>query len=418
MEKTAPNKRQLFAVLLAAFLGWMFDGMEMGLFPLIARPALLQMQQAHGLQITDSFVGQWMGYATAAFLLGAAAGGVVFGWLGDKIGRVRAMAASILVYSLFTGLIYFATEPWHLCVFRFVAALGMGGEWSLGVALVMEIWPEKHRPLMAGIIGAAANVGFALIGVVTIFFKVTVDSWRWVALVGAAPALLTFVIRLFVPESEKWQHAVKSSGTKTRPLSEIFGPALLKHTLIGIALSSVALIGTWGSVQWLPLLADKMVGATDPSAKGLATTLSGVGAIVGCLAGAWIGGFFSRRVMYFMLCATSLISCAILFRTIDSYGPMFQLFTFLVGGMTAAFYGWFPLYLPELFPTRVRATGQGLSYNAGRILAAFGAIYGGQLVQAFGGDYARASSIITLIYIVGMLIIWFAPETKGKPLPA
>src|SRR5687768_14397500 len=211
MEKPAPNKKQLYAVLIAAFLGWMFDGMEMGIFPLIARPALFEMQQAQGMTLTDAFVGKWMGIATAAFLLGAALGGVVFGWLGDKIGRVKAMALSILCYSLFTGLIYFATEPWHLAAVRFVAALGMGGEWSLGVALVMEVWPEKHRPLMAGIIGAAANVGFALIAVIGMFFRVTTDSWRWVALVGAAPALLTFVIRLFVPESEKWHAAVAAS---------------------------------------------------------------------------------------------------------------------------------------------------------------------------------------------------------------
>ena len=121
----APDNKRLFAVLIAAFLGWMFDGMEMGIFPLIARPALLQMQEAQGLAITDAFVGQWMGYATAAFLLGAAVGGVVFGWLGDKIGRVRAMAASILVYSIFTGLIYFASQPWHLCASRFLGGLGM-----------------------------------------------------------------------------------------------------------------------------------------------------------------------------------------------------------------------------------------------------------------------------------------------------
>ena len=418
MEKSAPDNKRLFAVLLAAFLGWMFDGMEMGIFPLIARPALLQMQQSQGLELTDSFVGQWMGYATAAFLLGAALGGVVFGWLGDKIGRVRAMAASILVYSLFTGLIYFATEPWHLAACRFVAALGMGGEWSLGVALVMEVWPEKHRPLMAGIIGAAANVGFALIGILTIFFKVTVDSWRWVALVGAAPALLTFVIRLFVPESEKWHAAVKSSATPTRPLSEIFGPGLWKTTLMATALSSVALIGTWGSVQWLPVWADQMVGGADPSAKGYTGMLSGVGAIVGCLLGAWIGRFITRRAAYFLLSLGSLLACAWLFRAVDSYGPLFLTLTFLVGGLTAAFYGWLPLYLPELFPTRVRATGQGLAFNAGRILAAVGAIYSGQLVQAFGGSYARAGAIITLVYVVGLAIIWLAPETKGKPLPA
>lgn len=419
MEPKEPNNKRLFAVLAAAFLGWMFDGMEMGLFPIIARPALLQMQQSQGLALTDAFVAQWMAYATASFLVGAAFGGVVFGWLGDKIGRVRAMAASILVYSVFTGLIYFAQEPWHLCAARFLGALGMGGEWSLGIALVMEVWPEKHRPLMAGVIGAAANVGFALIAVVAIFFKVTVDSWRWVALIGAAPALLTFVVRLFVPESEKWQAAVKSSTTKVQPIKEIFGPTMWKTTLMASALSSVALIGTWGSVQWLPLWADQMAGAADPTAKGWTGMSSGIGAVVGCLLGAYIGGFVSRRMAYFALSLGSLIACAILFRGFDSFGPSFLVMTFIVGGLTAAFYGWLPLYLPELFPTRVRATGQGLSFNSGRIFAAIGALQMGALMQnTFHGSYAKAGAVITLVYVIGMVIIWFAPETKGKPLPA
>jgi MFS transporter, SHS family, sialic acid transporter len=416
MDKT-DNKR-LYSVLVAAFLGWMFDGLEMGLFPLIARPALQQMQASQGVVATDAFVGQWMGIATATFLFGAALGGVIFGWLGDKIGRVKAMSLSILCYSLFTGLIYFATQPWHLATVRFVAALGMGGEWSLGVALVMEVWPEKHRPLMAGIIGAAANVGFALIAVIGMFFRVTTDSWRWIALVGAVPALLTFIIRIFVPESEKWHAAVASSKTKTRPLSEILSMPLLRHTLIAIMLSSIALIGTWGSVQWLPLWADKLAGAADPTAKAYTGCASALGAIVGCLLGAWFGGFVTRRVGYFLLCLGSLVTCQWLFRGFDSYGASFLAMTFVVGGLTAAFYGWLPLYLPELFPTRVRATGQGLSYNAGRILAAVGALQMGSLMQTFEGSYARAGAIITLIYVIGMIVIWLAPETKGKPLPA
>jgi MFS family permease len=413
-----PDKKRLFSVLLAAFLGWMFDGFEMGLFPLIARPALQDMQMAQGLVATDAFVGQWMGIATATFLIGAALGGVVFGWLGDKIGRVRSMALSILCYSLFTGFIYFATEPWHLAAVRFIAALGMGGEWSLGVALVMEVWPEKHRPLMAGIIGAAANVGFMLIAVVGMFFTVTIDSWRWVALVGAAPALLTFLIRIFVKESERWQAAVKASPTKTRPLSEVLSMPLLKHTLIAIMLSSIALIGTWGSVQWLPLWADKLAGDANPAAKAYTGFASGIGAVIGCLLGAWFGGFVTRRMGYFLLCLGSLVTCQWLFRGFDSFGASFLAMTFVVGGLTAAFYGWLPLYLPELFPTRVRATGQGLSYNAGRIFAAIGALQMGSLMQTFEGSYARAGAIITLIYVLGMLAIWLAPETKGKPLPA
>jgi len=402
-------------VLLAAFLGWMFDGLEMGIFPLIARPALQQMQEAYGI-VDDKFVGFWMGWVTAAFLLGAAGGGLLFGWLGDKIGRVRAMSAAILCYSIFTGLVYFASEPWHLAAMRFIAALGMGGEWALGVALVMEVWPEKHRPMLAGVIGAAANVGFALIACVGIFFAVTQDTWRMVVVIGALPAALTFLIRLFVPESEKWQHA--AAAKPTQPMREIFSNrALIKPLVIGMLISSVALIGTWGSVQWLPLWADKMAGPELPKAKAYTQALSALGSVVGCLFGAWLGGALGRRPAYFLLSLGSLLTCAWLFRGVDTYGGTFLTLTFVVGAVTAAFYGWLPLYLPEIFPTRVRATAQGLSFNAGRILAAVGALQMGALMQTFHGSYAQAGAVITLVYLVGLVVIWFAPETRGKPLP-
>jgi MFS transporter, SHS family, sialic acid transporter len=283
---------------------------------------------------------------------------------------------------------------------------------------VMEVWPEKSRPLMAGVIGAASNVGFALIGLIGMGFSVTVESWRWVALVGAAPALLTLGIVLFVHESEKWQASVKSSATPSRPLTEVLTPPLLRWTIIAIMLSSIPLIGTWGSVQWLPLWADQMTRGAVPTAKAYTQVASAFGAIVGCLLGAWIGGFISRRMAYFLLCLGSLITCAWLFRGIDSYGAPFLALTFVVGGVTAAFYGWLPLYLPELFPTRVRATGQGLSYNAGRIFAALGAWQMGALMQTFEGSYAKAGAVITLVYVLGLMVIWLAPETKGKPLPA
>ena len=402
-------------VLLAAFLGWMFDGLEMGIFPLVARPALQQMQAASGI-VDDKFVGFWMGWVTAAFLLGAAGGGLLFGWLGDKVGRVRAMSAAILCYSVFTGLVYFAAEPWHLAALRFIAALGMGGEWALGVALVMEVWPEKHRPMLAGVIGAAANVGFALIATVGMFYAVTQETWRYVVVIGALPAALTFFIRLFVPESEKWQHAAAARPTK--PMKEIFSsPALIRSTVIAMLLASVALIGTWGSVQWLPLWADQMAGPAMPKAKAYTQFLSAMGSVVGCLVGAWLGGLLGRRPAYFLLCLGSLLTCAWLFRGIDSYGGAVLTLTFVVGAITAAFYGWMPLYLPEIFPTRVRATAQGLSFNAGRILAAVGALQMGSLMQTFHGSYAQAGAVISLVYVFGLVIIWFAPETRGKPLP-
>jgi SHS family sialic acid transporter-like MFS transporter len=413
MTDQAQSKRWL--VLAAAFLGWMFDGMEMGIFPLVARPALQEMQAAAHI-VDEQFVQLWMGRITALFLLGAAGGGLVFGWLGDRIGRVRAMSASILCYSIFTGLTYFAQTPWQLGGLRFIAALGMGGEWSLGVALVMETWPKEKRPLMAAFIGAAANLGYAVIATLAIQFPITKESWRWVMMVGAAPALLTFFIRLFVPESERWQESVKKTG-KVNPLREIFSGSLLKPTLLAIAFASVALIGTWGSIQWLPLWADQMAGSAAPRAKAYTQLLSALGAVVGCLIGPWLGHKFGRRPAYFALCLGSLLVCAYLFRFVHAYGATFLIMVFVAGGVTAAFYGWLPLYLPELFPTRVRATAQGVAFNSGRILAALGAWQLGELMNFFDKSYAKAGATITLIYIVGMLVIWLAPETKDRPLP-
>ncbi|MBI3119080.1 MAG: MFS transporter [Candidatus Hydrogenedentes bacterium] len=402
-----------YLVLLAAFLGWMFDGFEQGLFPIAARPALQDMFTGVGL--VDKFVGGWMGVITAGFLLGAALGGWVFGWLGDRLGRVRAMALSILVYSLSSGFAYFARQPEDLFVFRFFGALGMGGEWSLGVALVMEVWPDHLRPLMAGLIGAAANVGYLLVGIMAKTIAVTPDSWRWVWLVGALPALLVFFILYFVPESERWQAEVKKAPSA--PLREIFGPTYLKNTLLGILFASVALIGTWGSVQWLPLWVDQLVGKDFPTAKGDVGILCALGAICGCIVGPLVGGKFGRRPAYFLLCFCSLFLCQFLFRSGLEYGGLFRLLLFGVGFSTAAFYGWFPLFLPELFPTRSRATGQGVCFNTGRVFAAVASVSSGQLVASFDGNYARAGAVVTLVYLVGMVIIWFAPETKGKPLP-
>jgi MFS transporter, SHS family, sialic acid transporter len=355
------------------------------------------------------------------------------------VGRVRSMALSIFIYSGFTGACYFAAQPWQLGACRFVAAMGMGGEWALGVALVMECWPEKLRPLMAGIIGAAGNVGYLIIGLVATQFKVTPESWRWTMLAGAAPALLAMFVLALIPESKRWQQAVQRSTA--RPLREIFTTKLLWPTLLGIAFSTVALIGTWGSVTgFLPSWAGELV-PSDPYAKGWTMCLVSIGAITGCFFSPLIGGKIGRRPAYFGLCLFSLVICGFLFRGLTEYGTLFLVTAGLAGCATASFYGWLPLYLPELFPTRVRATAQGLCYNFGRIFAAAGALAMGQASQlrhffdsSSGGwtstsigrlltytnsssVYARACATMTLIYVVGMVLIWLAPETKGKPLP-
>jgi len=419
MDSTAASRSTLtrgqWMVLLAAFLGWLFDGFELGLFPVVARSALLDLLKSVDVEAADKLVGPWNARINACFLLGAASGGLVFGWLGDRIGRVRALALSILTYSLFTGFSYFAQAPWQLGALRFVGALGMGGEWSLGVALVMECWPERLRPLLAGAIGAAANFGFLLTGVVATLKHVTVDSWRWMFLVGALPAFLVFFVIICVPESERWKAAVKRETA--RPIREIFSGRLLGVTLLAIAFASVALIGTWGSVQWLPLWSDQLAGRANPGAKAQTQMVQAFGAIVGCFVAPMVGARLGRRPSYFLLCLASLLLCGYMFRTITEFNRTFLLLAFGVSLATASFYGWFPLYFPELFPTRARATGQGLAFNFGRVFAAGGALLQGELVAHFEGSYARAGAVVTLVYLVGMALIWLAPETKGKPLP-
>jgi MFS family permease len=424
-----------YMALTAAFLGWMFDGLEMGLFPLVARPAL---QDLMGTQ-ADRDIAIWMGWITAGFLVGAAAGGILFGWLGDRVGRVRAMVWSVLTYAIFSGLCGFAETPGQIAALRFVAALGMGGEWSLGVALVMEIWPSKSRPMLAGLIGAASNVGFLLIALVGLVMAQFIDGapdalravgfsedwvtkligadnsgWRLLMFIGATPAILTVLVRLFVPESKRWQHA--ASLAPPARMRDIFQPGVMRKTLLGTALAGVALVGTWASLQWAPSWADKLSSGA-PTARSYTQICSAIGAILGTVAAAYFAEWFSRRKSYFVLSLGSLLLCAYLFRAPMAYDARFLWLILAAGALTASFYGWLPLYLPELFPTRIRATGQGFAFNFGRVLAAIGALQSGELLRYFDGDYARMCSIISLVYLVGMVLIWFCPETKGQPLP-
>jgi sugar phosphate permease len=234
------------------------------------------------------------------------------------------------------------------------------------------------------------------------------------------PAFLTFFLRSFVPESQRWQ-AAAASGPPPR-LAAIFTPELRGRSVMGAILAGVALIGTWGSVQWIPPWVLKQTGEQQNQAN-LAQVASSVGAMAGCVLGALLAGRLGRRWTYFGLSAASLFACAGLFWTTWQPGPALSVWFFiavaLAAATTASFYGWLPLYLPELFPTRVRATGQGFAFNAGRIIAAVGVGFQGVLMsdRVFNGNYARAGATISLIYFVGLFAVWLAPETRGRPMP-
>jgi MFS family permease len=217
-----------------------------------------------------------------------------------------------------------------------------------------------------------------------------------------------------VPESERWKSAA-AVRTKS-PLAEVFSGQQLKTTLLAIAFGSIALVGTWGSVQWIPSWIDK-IAVNEPGAKSLASILSSAGAVLGSFLGAAIGVRIGRRAVYFGLCLSSLLVCGYLFRAMDDFNASMLFVIGLAGFTTAAFYGWLPLYLPELFPTRMRATGQGLAFNFGRIVAAFASLQTGALVTRFDGNIAQAAAATSLVYLLGLVLIWFAPETRGQPLP-
>ncbi len=520
---TAPATRGAWMALIAALLGWMFDGAEMGVFTLVGRAAvqdLLGIAAGPPSPEQESQIGFVFNIIVASFLVGAATGGVVFGWLGDRIGRVRAMSFSIATYAMFTGFCGLAQSPLQLGALRFIASLGMGGEWALGVALVMEIWPNRSRAMMAGLIGAAANAGYALVGVIgiglsnilvtlgstlasmglsesTVAMLVAFKGWRLMMMLGVLPALLTFLIRIFVPESEKWEEEQARGGTTHWASVDLFGvligacgPGLMIYvwvtsknvailttgTLLGVTiatfgylypvfrylareraanpdaasthgaiprmlfgatLSGVALLGTWGSTQMAPSWSAQLMERATPEVRASIGAIGAhpreytliflsIGAVIGTIVAALTGDKLGRRWTYFLLCFASLIAVFGFFQLQSQFGWLFLMNSFLVGAISASFYGWLPLYLPELFATRIRATGQGFSFNFGRIISAVGVLQVGALLgvvkgmksmAGIEGGYAVACSYVIVIYLLGMVVIWFAPETKGKPLP-
>lgn len=416
--------------LVAGVLGWMMDGYEQAIFPLLASPALKSMVPtavaSAGVASVNAWVGSWMGWITASFLLGAALGGAAFGWLGDRVGRVRAMSLSILFYSVFSGVCYFAQDPLHLMGARFLAALGMGGEWALGVALVMEAWPERHRSKMAAAIGMAANLGMVLVGCVAIVYPASADSWRTHFLIGASPAIITLLIRFFVPESEKWKRTqeVAAAAPRTSSVREVFAGDLRRSTLGGILMVSVVFVGTWGAVQWIPLWVTELAGPKVPQAKAYALVIVSLGACVGTVLAPLLLARLRRRLGYQILCVLAVATTAWLYRTpatwdgallFDVFPAYLGLKIFLLGLTATAFFGFMPLYLPELFPTRVRATGQGICYNTGRLVAVPFVLLSGKLVEILGG-YQHAAAAITLVYLAGLGIAYCGRETAGQAL--
>jgi SHS family sialic acid transporter-like MFS transporter len=451
-------------MLVAAFLAWMFAGLENSLFILIHRQMMLELL---GSDTPEKLITEWFAWFQSAFLFGAAAGGWIFGVLGDRFGRTRAMALSVACYSTLTLCCYFVHDVRLMWALRFTACLGFGGAWPNAVALVSEAWPSASRPLMAGVMGTAANVGFVILGVIGYTFAITNDHWRWTLLVGGSPVVLAVWIFIAVPESSRWltaRSAVRDSTAKA-PVIEVFQPPLLYRTLLGISLGAIPVIGTAANANWVVPWTDqyeadaakknelaavtngtltpgtRTTGArvqdvnkasssssassltgvvaekpaakpkkADPRKKALTQIQRSSGAIVGSLLGGVIASLVGRRLSYFLISLATFAVSTFLFTQLNPHHALFPYVTFMLGLFGVTYFGWLPLFLPELFPTHVRSTGTGISFNTGRVIAACVVLLTAFRMELFEGDYAQVGMWSGLIYVVGMIIIWFAPR--------
>lgn len=419
------SKSARYLVLLTAISGLLFDGVELGLMPVAS---LSVSRSLLGEAFTPTLGGDWFARFTAALMLGAAVGGIFLGSLGDRIGRTRALAVSVLFYSVFAGLGALVQTQEQMLLLRFLVGLGVGGVWPNAVALAAECWPDKSRPIIAGLMGAALNGGILLLSQIARTWPITPESWRWIFQLAAAPAILGVLALTVIPESPLWlasqnlraRAADPGSAAARSPsaIRQLLRPPLLRITLIGILIGSIPMVGAWSASKWMIPWADTVGGSTAPGYKAITQGWWALGAVLGSFTGAQIAAWLGRLRAYAAISAGATALTSLMFLGTAPLQPSFLPIVFAQGFVATLFFGWLPLYLPELFPTHVRAAGSGIAYNVGRFATALGVFAAGSIFAALDGSYPKVGATCGLIYLVGLVVIWWAPDTTNKPLDA
>lgn len=397
------------AVLAASVLGLVFDGVELGLMPIAA---LSVSKSLLGAAFSATAGGDWFARFTAALMLGAAVGGIALGNLGDRIGRTRAMGLSILFYSIFAAMGAWAQTVEQMLVLRFLVGLGVGGMWPNGMALVAESWPGASKPLVSGVMSAGLNAGILLLSQLARLWPITQDSWRWIFQLSGVPALLGIVVLVALPESPAWLESRGLSRKKPTPLKDLFRPSLLRVTLGAMVISAIPMAGAWAASKWMIPWADSVAGASNTAYKAATQGWWAIGATIGSLVGAQLAGWMGRRRSYLFISAGASALTIAMFQLTAPLQPGFHAVVFAQGLVATLFFGWLALYLPELFPVAVRATGSGLAYNSGRFATAVGVLGAGMLFSALGGDYPLVGTICAGIYVLGIAAIWLVEERR------
>jgi MFS family permease len=362
---------------IAAWLGWMFDGLDMHLYTLVAVAFV-----AHLMMISDTAdpaVKEKTAYIQAAFLVGWAVGGAFFGRIGDWLGRSRALILTILTYAGFTGLSFFAQSWEQLLACRFLAALGIGGEWAVGASLLAETWPRRWRPWMAAILQTGVNLG-VLLASVSVFILSTIPGYehRWVFLVGVLPAFITLWIRHAVPETESWAEAKKQAQQQPHGVLDLFRGEVRRTTILTLIVCALGLSAHWAFIFWygqhlrtLPEYATLDKGEVTRVVTWAMTWVM-ITSMVGNFVAAAIArvlGYRRSIVIMFLVYGAAMLWCYHVDRTMAGLWPFL-----LVIALSQGVFGLFTMYLPPLFPVLVRTTGAGFCYNFGRIAAAVGTV--------------------------------------------
>jgi MFS family permease len=428
-----------------ASLAWLFDCLDQQLF-ILARPAAMKAVLPAHLNPNV-----WGGYATAIFVAGWAMGGLIFGAVGDRIGRARTLTITILMYSVCTGLSAFSKGFFDFALYRFITGLGVGGVFGLAVALVADSLPDEARPHALGLLQALSAVGNVTAGLIGLFVgwlemsKIEPGSaWRWMFLIGAFPAFLCVFLQMRLKEPEKWvkaRAAGKITGVRFGSYAALLGDRRWRsRALVGMTLCVSAVIGLWGIGFFSPELIRAVIGRAlaqegIPAAQqpgyttmwmSFALILQNIGAFAGMMLFTRLASRFGRKPVFAVGYVCAMIVTAAVFKYLNQRSDIFWMIP-LMGFFQLALFAGFAIYLPELFPVSLRSTGTSFCYNVGRFIAAAGPFVQGTMIAAFSGGatnpaqrleaFRSACGWMSLIFLLGLIVLPFAPETKGRPLP-
>jgi len=424
-------------VLSVATMGWMFDTMAQQLFNLARNPAIRDLLGPHASAGT---VAEQAGFSTSIFMMGWATGGVLFGVLGDRVGRAKTMTLTILVYSIFTGLSVLSKGVWDFNGYRFLCGLGVGGQFAVGVALVAETMPVRARPYALGVVQAFSAVGNMMAALAGIILgemqqgRAIGSAWRWEFVVGALPAPLALMIFKRLKEPEQWLKA-RAGNKRLGSFADLFSDTRWRRNAIcGLLLAFAGVVGLWGigffSYDLFRPVLEKTFraeGLTGAALAGKTTTWIGItsllqnlGAFLGIYAFTYLTHFTNRRKAFALSFVAAMAMTAYTFWNLKNLSDVFWMVP-LMGFCQLALFGGYAIYLPELFPTRLRSTGTSFCYNVGRFVAAGGPLTLGFLTSRVFAATAEpmryAGVTMCLVFLVGLAALPFAPETKGIPLP-